>query len=159
MSTTSEIRDKVKGKSLFVEFTDEELADFLELLDVVEVKKGDVIVKQDDPGECMFILVDGGARVVHHSGGRDIELASLQPGDFFGELALVDAGVRSADVIAEADCTLLRITQAVISAAAGVYPTAAFKFLIAIGRILVGRLRQTNQRYVDTLLFPSQGKD
>ena len=160
MSTSSsEIRKKLKGKSIFLEFTDEELDEFLELLDVVEVKKGDIIVKQDDPGDCMFILVDGGARVLHHRDGRDVDLAALQPGDFFGELALVDAGVRSADVVAAADCTLLRITQAVISAAAGVYPTAAFKFLIAIGRILVGRLRQTNQRYVDTLLFPTQGKD
>ncbi len=159
MSTSTEIRDKMKGKSLFVEFTDDELADFLELLDIVEVKKGEIIVKQDDHGDCMFILVEGSVRVLHHSGGRDINLASLQPGDFFGELALVDAGVRSADVDAAADCTLLRITQAAISAAAGVYPTAAFKFLIAIGRILVGRLRQTNQRYVDSLLFPVQGKD
>jgi CRP/FNR family cyclic AMP-dependent transcriptional regulator len=159
MSTSSEIREKLKGKSVFVEFTDEELDEFLELLDIVEAKKGEIIVRQDDPGECMYILVDGSARVLHHSGGRDINLASLQPGDFFGELALVDAGVRSADVEAADDCTLLKITQAVISAAAGVYPTAAFKFLIAIGRILVGRLRQTNQRYVDTLLFPTQGKD
>lgn len=159
MSTSSQILEKLKGKSLFLEFTAEELADFVELLDVVEAKKGEIIVKQDDPGDCMFILVDGGARVLHHGHGRDINLASLQPGDFFGELALVDSGVRSADVVAAADCTLLRITQAVISAAAGVYPTAAFKFLIAIGRILVGRLRQTNQRYVDTLLFPTQGKD
>lgn len=159
MSTSSETRDKLKGKSLFVEFTDEELDDFLELLDLARVKKGEIIVKQDDPGDCMFILVEGGARVVHHRAGKDINLAALQPGDFFGELALVDAGVRSADVEAADDCTLLRITQAAISAAAGVYPTAAFKFLIAIGRILVGRLRQTNQRYVDTLLFPAQGKD
>ena len=162
MSTSTEIREKLKGlkgKSLFVEFTDDELADFVELLDIDEAKKGEIIVKQDDHGDCMFILVEGSVRVLHHSGGRDINLASLQPGDFFGELALVDAGVRSADVDAAADCTLLRITQAAISAAAGVYPTAAFKFLIAIGRILVGRLRQTNQRYVDSLLFPVQGKD
>ena len=159
MSTSTEIREKLKGKSLFVEFTDDELADFLELLDIVEAKKGEIIVKQDDHGDCMFILVEGDVRVLHHSGGRDINLASLKPGDFFGELALVDAGVRSADVEAADDCTLLRITQAAISAAAGVYPTAAFKFLIAIGRILVGRLRQTNQRYVDSLLFPVQGKD
>ncbi len=159
MSTSSEIREKLKGKSLFVEFTDDELDDFLALLDPLEVKKGEIIVKQDDHGDCMFILVIGSARVLHHRAGRDVNLASLQPGDFFGELALVDAGVRSADVEAAEDCTLLRITQADISAAAGVYPTAAFKFLIAIGRILVGRLRQTNQRYVDTLLFPSGGKD
>lgn len=159
MSTSSETRDKLRGKSLFVEFTDEELDDFLELLDLVRVKKDEIIVKQDDHGDCMFILVEGGARVVHHRDGKDINLAALRPGDFFGELALVDAGVRSADVQASADCTLLRLTQAVISAAAGVYPTAAFKFLIAIGRILVGRLRQTNQRYVDTLLFPGHAKD
>ena len=159
MSTSTEIREKLKGRSLFVEFTDDELADFIELLDIVEAKKGELIVKQDDHGDCMFILVHGSVRVLHHSGGRDINLASLQPGDFFGELALVDAGVRSADVDAATDCTLLRITQAAISAAAGVYPTAAFKFLIAIGRILVSRLRQTNQRYVDSLLFPVQGKD
>ncbi len=159
MSTSSETRDKLKGKSLFVEFTDEELDDFLELLDIVRVKKGEIIVKQEDHGDCMFILVEGSARVVHHRDGKDVNLAAMQSGDFFGELALVDAGVRSANVEAATDCTLLRITQAVISAAAGVYPTAAFKFLIAIGRILVGRLRQTNQRYVDTLLFPGQGKD
>lgn len=159
MMTNTEIREKLQGKSLFVEFTDDELGDFLELLDIVEAKKGEIIVKQDDHGDCMFILVSGSVRVLHHSGGRDINLASLQTGDFFGELALVDAGVRSADVDAAEDCTLLRITQASISAAAGVYPTAAFKFLIAIGRILVGRLRQTNQRYVDSLLFPVQSKD
>ena len=85
----------------------------------MDVKKGEIIVKQDDPGDCMFVLVDGGARVVHHSGGRDIDLAALKPGDFFGELALVDDGLRSADVQALSDCALLRITQAVISAVGG----------------------------------------
>jgi len=40
-----------------------------------------------------------------------------------------------------------------------VYPTAAFKFLIAIGRIMVSRLRTSNQRYIDSLLFPVEGKD
>ena len=46
-----------------------------------------------------------------------------------------------------------------LTAVAGVYPTAAFKFLIAIGRIMVSRLRRSNQRYVDSLLFPLAGKD
>jgi hypothetical protein len=93
---------------------------------------------------------------VHHHRDRKLDLAVLKDGDFFGELALVDHGPRSADVIAETDAALLKISQAAIAAVAGVYPTAAFKLLIAVGRLMVDRLRSANQRYVDSLLFPLQ---
>ncbi|HEX8294672.1 MAG TPA: cyclic nucleotide-binding domain-containing protein [Chthoniobacteraceae bacterium] len=159
MSTQSEIRQQLHGTALFAEFSTEELEQFLELCDLLNAAQDQVIVRQDESGDCMYIMASGSAKVVHHQGGRDIDLATLTSGDFFGELALVDEGPRSADVIALEDCVLLKITQAVISAVAGVYPTAAFKFLIAIGRIMVGRLRKSNQRYVDSLLFPIAGKD
>jgi CRP-like cAMP-binding protein len=159
MSITAESIKILKDKAIFADFTGEELQQFLELTDPISTKAGEVIVKQDDPGECMYILVKGKARVVHHKDGHYIELATLKAGDFFGEIALVDEGPRSADVQALEDCVLLKITQAVISAVAGVYPTAAFKFLIAIGRIMVERLRRSTQRYVDSLLFPVAGKD
>ena len=159
MSNTPEIRQKLRSTVLFSEFTNEEIEEFIDLCDATSAAAGEVIVKQDDMGDCMYVLVVGEAKVVHHSGGRDIDLASLNAGDFFGELALVDEGPRSADVLALTECTLLRITQGVISAVAGVYPTAAFKVLIAIGRIMVSRLRKSNQRYVDSLLFPIAGKD
>ncbi len=159
MSNSSDIRSKLKDHVLFAEFTALELGELLDLLDQVNVKDGDVIVKQDEPGDCMYLVVDGEVRVVHHREGRDIALATLKGGDFFGEIALVDNGPRSADVIAQGNGLLLKITQASVSALAGVYPTAAFKFLIAVGRILVSRLRTSNQRYVDSLLFPVEGKD
>ncbi len=159
MSNTSDIRGKLKGNALFAEFTDLELGELLDLLDQVKVQDGDTVVKQDEPGDCMYLVVDGEVRVVHHRGGRDIALATLRPGDFFGEIALVDNGPRSADVIAQGNGLLLKISHASVSALAGVYPTAAFKFLIAVRRILVSRLRTSNQRYVDSLLFPVEGKD
>jgi CRP/FNR family cyclic AMP-dependent transcriptional regulator len=159
MSNASEYRDKIKGQSIFAEFTNDELDELLDLLDPVEVQDGETIVKQDDRGDCMYIVVEGEARITHRRAGRSIGLGIIRPGDFFGEIALVDYGPRSADVIAMGRCTLLKITQATISALAGVYPTAAFKFLIAVGRILVSRLRASNQRYVDSLLFPVDGKD
>lgn len=159
MSNILEIREKLRSTVLFSEFTNEEIEEFIELCDTATAQAGEAIVKQDDLGDCMYLLVSGDAKVVHHSGGRDVELATLRQGDFFGELALVDEGPRSADVQALSECMLLRITQGVILAVAGVYPTAAFKFLIAIGRIMVTRLRQSNQRYVDSLLFPFAGKD
>jgi CRP-like cAMP-binding protein len=159
MSTNAEIRETLRDKSLFKEFTNQEMDEFIELLDRREANSGEVIVKQDDLGDCMFIVVKGRARVVHHHNGHFVELALLKAGDFFGELSLVDHGPRSADVQALDHCVLLRIDLGAISALAGVYPTAAFKFLVAIGRILVDRLRQTNQRYIDSLLFPLAGKD
>jgi CRP-like cAMP-binding protein len=159
MSNIADIRSKLKDHPLFAEFTPLELGELLDLLDQVNVKDGDVVVKQDEPGDCMYLVVDGEVRVIHHRGGRDIALATLKPGDFFGEIALVDNGPRSADVIAQGSGLLLKITQAAVAALAGVYPTAAFKFLIAVGRILVSRLRTSNQRYVDSLLFPVEGKD
>ncbi|HSI12992.1 MAG TPA: cyclic nucleotide-binding domain-containing protein [Chthoniobacter sp.] len=159
MNDTSDIRSKLKDNALFAEFTALELGELLDLLDQVNVKDGDVVVRQDEPGDCMYIVVDGQVRVIHHRSGREIALATLRTGDFFGEIALVDSGPRSADVIAQGNGMLLKITQASISALAGVYPTAAFKFLIGIGRILVSRLRTSNQRYVDSLLFPVEGKD
>ena len=55
----------------------------LDLLDQVNAKDGDVIVKQDEPGDCMYLVVEGEARVVHHRGGRDIALATLKGGRFF----------------------------------------------------------------------------
>jgi CRP-like cAMP-binding protein len=157
--SSSDIRSKLKNHVLFAEFSALELGELLDLLDQVSVKEGDTIVKQDEAGDCMYIVVEGEVRVLHHRGGREITLATLKAGDFFGEIALVDSGPRSADVIAQSNGLLLKVSQATILALAGVYPTAAFKFLIAVGRSLVSRLRASNQRYVDSLLFPVEGKD
>jgi NTE family protein len=159
MSIHVETRELLRDKALFSEFTDRDMEEFLNLLDPVEIPGGQLVVRQDEPGDCMYILVTGRAKVVHHKGGREIELAAIVPGDFFGELALVDDGPRSADVIATENCVLLKVGQNSISALAGVYPSAAFKLLIALGRIMVGRLRKSNQRYIDSMLAPISGKD
>ncbi len=144
---------------LFSEFTEAELETFCTLTEVIEVKSGDLIVRQDEHGDSMFVLLEGNASVLHRANGKSIELARLGPGDFFGELALVDEGPRSADVEAIGACTLVIIPQSVIRALAGVYPSAAFKLLIAVGRVLVARMRKGNQKYIDSLLLSALGKD
>lgn len=152
MSIGIDTAGNMRGLSLFAEFTDDELQAFQELAERVSVKPGEKIVRQDETGDCMFILLTGQASVIHTKEGKNFQLATLQAGDFFGELALVDEGPRSADVEALEESTLLRISQGVVSALAGVYPNAAFKFLIAVGRVLVSRLRKGNQKYIDSLL-------
>lgn len=151
--TTSDLRDKLNQTSLFREFTEEEIGDFLELLDPLSSKAGEIVVPQDEVGDSMFVLTQGKCRIAHHKGGFEIELGTLAEGDFFGELALIDKGPRSADVIAVSDVALLKVSQSALAAFAQIHPTGAYKLLMAIGRIMVERLRVANKRYVDSLLF------
>lgn len=152
MSDISETVSKIKELTLFQEFSASELEAFADLTDCACFKDGEVVVKQDDVGESMFVIVKGEVKVIHRSEVKQVELATLSAGDFFGEIALVDEGPRSADVIAVGDAQMLAISQATIRALAGVYPSASFKFLVAVGRVLVKRLRQGNKKYIDSLL-------
>jgi len=145
-------RTQLKQTSLFTEFTDTELDGFLDLVEMVRFPAGSCVVKQDEPGDCMFVLTEGSAKVLHRRNGHEFELATLRAGDFFGEIALVDSGPRSADVEALEDCSLLKIEHGALRAIAGVYPNAAFKLLLAVGRAMVARMRRGNQKYIDSLL-------
>jgi len=64
----------------------------------------------------------------------------------------VDSGPRSADVESITPCSLFRIEHGALRAIAGVYPGAAFKLLLAVGRAMVERMRRGNQKYIDSLL-------
>ena len=136
---------------LFHDFSLEETEAFLELADTVSFPAGATIVRQDDHGDCMYILIDGRARVLHRRDGREFEVQILSAGDFFGELALVDAGPRSADVIAVDECLLFKMPQMVLRSLAGIHPHAAVKLFLAIAHVVVGRVRRTNLRYLDSL--------
>ena len=67
----------------------------------------------------------------------------------------MDSGPRSADVDTLTACTMFKIEHGALRAIAGVYPNAAFKLLIAVGRALVQRMRRGNQKYIDSLLAGS----
>jgi CRP-like cAMP-binding protein len=152
MSDISDTVAKIRHLSLFQEFGESELEGLASLIDCACYSDGQLIVKQDEPGESMYVIVTGTVKVVHRADAREIELATLHEGDFFGEIALVDEGPRSADVVAIGDARMLSISQATIRALAGVYPSAAFKLLVAVGRVLVSRLRHGNKKYIDSLL-------
>lgn len=151
------IHDKLKLIPLFHDFTDSEVEEFLELTDPTAFSAGEVIVKQGEPGNCMFYVAEGECRVVAKRGGDLVELAKLGPGEIFGELSLFDHQPRSADVQALTNCVLLKCNEGVLRALAGIYPSAAFKFVLGTVREIGDRLRKANQRYLDTVLGPPEG--
>jgi F420-non-reducing hydrogenase small subunit len=74
-------------------------------------KKGDVIFKQNTPGDTMFIIQSGAVEISCHRGGEKIIIALMQKGEFFGEMALIDNQPRSATATALSHTRLLPINR------------------------------------------------
>jgi len=96
---------------LFESLRSGELRRLAGLASVRSYKAGGVIVKQDDTAVALYCVLSGSARVQRESSGAEAEmtLAELGPGEFFGEMALLDDFPRSASVVATAptECALM----------------------------------------------------
>jgi CRP-like cAMP-binding protein len=81
------------------------------LLEPVEYSKGDIVVKQGDPGEDFYIISEGRCHVMRQPnvGGKEIKLAELSIGDSFGEEALIADSTRNATVSMVTDGILMRL--------------------------------------------------
>src|SRR5437867_3518582 len=132
-----------------------ELERFLDFMELHQARQGTEVVKQGAPGDAMFLLLEGEVRVRVMIAGKERILVTLAAGEFFGEVALLDGGPRSADVLASKDSLLLRISAAAFQKLIREAPDLAAPFLFAIGRTLVARIRADNKRYRDSLTFPS----
>ena len=77
----------------------------------LEVAAGETIVRQGAPADKLFVVVDGEAEVTRDEGGRETQIASLGPGDLFGEVAIMRDHPRSATVRAKTDATLLALER------------------------------------------------
>ena len=83
------------------------------LLTPLELKTGDVVVKQGEPGECYYIIQEGQLQVsrIPPSGGKEVNLAVLHPGDSFGEEALIADTTRNATVSMLTDGIVMELSK------------------------------------------------
>ena len=72
---------------------------------------GTAVFQEGEKAECAYLVQTGTVRIFMSSGGRQIELAHLGPGQIVGEMALMQDGTRNASVEAMEDCTLVLITR------------------------------------------------
>ena len=108
--------------------------------DSVRFTAGESIFSVGDPGDAVYIVTRGEAEVFFKDAtGHRIVLERVGPGEFFGEISLLDSGPRTASVVAVEDIEALRIDHNDLQALVRQYPDAAFDILSAMGR----RLRQT----------------
>lgn len=118
-----------------------EISDLLGSCEKCTFAAGDHIVKEGNVGPHMYIILSGEARVLKTGRQGEVELARLAPADSFGEMALADREARSASVVADSDCVLVRINDQVINAR----PEVGLKVYRNIARVVSARLRAADE--------------
>ena len=128
------------------DLNDEQLNQLIKYMEPQRIPQWTVVLKQGDDGDAMFLIMEGELRARIFVGGKETILATFGAGEFFGDMALFDHGPRSADVVANADCTLLKITTASFDRLVAESPGLATPFLQATARSLAARIRADNKR-------------
>jgi hypothetical protein len=135
------------------ELNDDQLGRFAHFMEAQIIRQWAQIVKQGDPDDGMYLVLDGELRVRLMIGGKETILATLGPGECFGEIALFDQGPRSADVIANRDSVLLKISSEAFDKLRREAPELSAPILFAISKTLAARIRADNKRIKDSVNF------
>ncbi len=138
---------------IFSTMSDEQVGRFAQFMELRKVRQFSEIVRQGEPGDGMYMILEGEVRVRLMIDEKETMLAVLAAGEFFGEIALFDHGPRSADVVANSESVLLKISASAFHKLSAECPDLATPFLLAIGKTLTSRIRADNKRYKDSVSF------
>lgn len=133
--------------------SDHQIERFAQLMEERNVKQWEKIFTQGSPGDAMYLVLEGELRVRLMADGKETILTTLGAGEFFGEMALFDSAPRSAEVVANKDSILLKVSSAKFEELETRAPELAAPILAAIGKTLVARIRDSNKRYKDSVSF------
>jgi|SRR6185437_6886347 len=131
---------------ILADLNDAQLSHLSDFLELQHVPQWSTVVRKGDPGDAMYFIMEGELRARLMVSDRETILSTFGPGDFFGEMALFDHGARSADVLANVDSTLLRLSSVAFERLAKEAPSLATPFLQATSRTLASRIRADNKR-------------
>ena len=145
MATEVTLSDEAQHLSqipIFKHLDSTELEQLAEEVDQVSYKAGETIFHERDQGDALYAVEEGTVRIwVRDEDVQEVTLSELGPGEFFGELAVLDAGERSANATAVTDCTLHRLRRDDFQNVLVRYPGAAVDVIREVG----ARMRQVNQ--------------
>lgn len=138
MATKTSYLDHLASVPLFSACSKKDLQRIAKASDEVDVEAGRVLVDQGKAGHEFFLIIAGTATVKRN----DRKVATLGPGQYFGELSLLDRGPRSATVVADTDLRVLVLGQREFAAVLDDVPEMAHKLLGSMAR----RLREADSK-------------
>ena len=142
------ISESLRRIPLFAELPESDLEWLSTRAEPMAVASGSDLIREGEPGDAAYIVLDGEFEVVKKSGRQDIIIAVREDGQVFGEMALVDQAPRSATVRAVRDGSVLRISGETFKLLLAHSPSASMAILQTISRRLrqnEGMLRQNEK--------------
>jgi uncharacterized membrane protein len=141
LTKLSEEAQSLARVPLFKRLEPHELEHLAEDIDQVNYKAGETIFNEHDLGDGLYVLETGSVRIwVMDEDVAEVTLAELKPGDFFGELAVLDRGERSSSATALTDTHLHKLSSDAFQQFLIEHPDAAVDVICEIAQ----RMRQTN---------------
>lgn len=138
---------------LFKGSSNEELELVLGLFQERQIKPNASIFTEKMPAEAMYIIKSGSVRITMMAGeGEEMGLLLLGPGEFFGELALIQEEARLVSARADTSVDLLLLTRKDFHALLDLDPRTACRVLMAITKLLTMRVKAYNERLKELLL-------
>ncbi|MFH0845183.1 MAG: Npt1/Npt2 family nucleotide transporter [Pseudomonadota bacterium] len=120
-----------------------ELAAIASVTERAVYPKGEIVIKEGEPGETMYMIISGEVSVIKGQGGdRGIELDRIRPGDYFGEMALFEDMARSATIRTNEETHLLVLHKREFTEIVREYPQIA----LHICKVLSQRLRNLHEK-------------
>lgn len=148
-------RELLRTVPMFAELSEADLEKLLSLAARKRYPKDGVVFFENEAGDSLFMIALGRIKVtILGDDGREIILSVLSPGEFFGEMALLDNEPRSATAIAAEDSELLCLSRAEFEAVLGHNPS----IMSGLIKVLTARLRHANHQISTLALLDVYGR-
>lgn len=144
----------LKEIEIFSKLDDDSLSKLQELSQVREFGTGEIIFKEEESGDNLYVILDGRVKITKTiSLGVDKVLIIISKGSLFGELALISPQPRSATAHCDEDCKVLEIGRDNFQKFVQAFPLAGVAILSGFAEILADRLRITTDSYKESILW------
>src|SRR3712207_2241522 len=121
--------DELRKIPLFADLSEVDLERLYEMAETVSIPAGQLVLREGDQGDSLMVVLTGELEVTKRQGNQDVLLALYKPGQFFGEMALLEQAPRSASVRTLQESRLLVIGQVAFQTLLSCSPSAPMKIL------------------------------
>jgi len=145
----------LKSVPLFASFPDEQLRTLVTVVTRRSAPRGSIIMAAGDPTDSLYLVISGRLKVMMgDADGKEVILSILGPGEFFGEMGLIDDSPRSASVVTIEPCELLSLARRDFKKCLA----ENFEMTMTVMRGLVRRLREADRKIGSLALLDVYGR-